>query len=136
MTTRPLPLVRAAIAVIERGGRYLVSRRRAGDHLGGLWEFPGGKRRAGESWRACLLRELREELGIEAACAGRLAPIRFSYSDRRVRLEVFRCRIVRGRPRALRAQAIRWVTPARLARLRFPAANQPLIHRLARVRHA
>jgi len=60
MRPRALPLVCAAIAVIERRGRYLVSRRRAGDHLGGMWEFPGGKRRAAESWRACLVRELDE----------------------------------------------------------------------------
>ncbi len=131
-----LPLVSATIAVIERSGRYLVSRRRAGGHLGGLWEFPGGKRQRGESWPACVRRELCEELGVEVACAGRLAPIRFAYPDRRVRLEVFRCRIARGRPRALRVQAIRWVTPAQLARLRVPPANHALIQRLTRIRDA
>jgi mutator protein MutT len=130
------PLVHAAIAVIERSGRYLVSHRRAGSHLAGLWEFPGGKRQSGETWQACLRREMREELSVEVACGRRLAPIRFAYSDRRVRLEVFRCRIVRGRPRALHAQAIRWVTPAQLARLRVPSANHALIQRLTRTQHA
>ena len=137
MRTRTLPLVGAAIAVIECRGRYLVSRRRAGDHLGGLWEFPGGKRRPGEAWRAGGLREGREELGGEGACLGRFAPIRFTYPDRRVRLELFRCRITDGTPRARRSHAIRWVTPAQLARLRVPPANQPFIRRLTqRASHA
>ncbi len=134
--TKRLPLVSAAIAVLERDGRYLISRRRAGSHLGGCWEFPGGKRRRGESWPACVRRELREELGVEVVCLGRLSPIRFSYPDRRVRLEVFRCRIVVGRPSPHGAQAIRWVRPRQLARLRFPPANARLIRRLTRTDHA
>ena len=130
------PLVSAAIAVIERRGRYLISRRRAHAHLGGLWEFPGGKRLAGESWQACVRREVREELGVKISCVRRWAPLRFAYPDRQVHLELFRCRIVRGRPRAQDGQAIRWVTSAQLARLRVPPANDPLVRRLVRASHA
>lgn len=132
MNRRMAPLVSAAIAVIERRGRYLISRRHAYAHLGGLWEFPGGKRRSGESWQACVRREVREEIGVDVSVARRLAPLRFAYSDRRVRLEVFRCRIVRGRPRAQDGQAIRWVRSSELARLQFPEANHPLVRRLRR----
>ena len=131
---RHVPTIQAAIAVIERGGRYLVSRRKPEGHLGGLWEFPGGKRRVGESWGACLQRELYEELGIVAKLVERLAPLRFRYPDRTVRLEVFRCTIVKGEPHPLDCQEIRWVKPVQLSRFRFPPANQPLVELLMGLR--
>ena len=131
MTRRVLPFVRAAIAVIEQHGRFLISRRRSTDHLGGCWEFPGGKRRAGESWEDCLRRELREELGITATLTTRLPPIRFRYPDREVRLEVFRCTIRAGTPKPLGCQEIRWVRAAQLRRYRFPPADRCLIHVLS-----
>lgn len=132
MPTRRPRTVRAAVAVIERGGRYLISRRRSTDHLGGYWEFPGGKRRAGESWEQCIRREVREELGITIRPVRRLAPLRFRYPDRAVRLEVFRCQLVDGRPRPLGCAAVRWAGARRLRRLRFPPADRPLIRRLSR----
>lgn len=131
MKRHQVPVVQVAAAVIERNGRFLVSRRRSGEHLGGYWEFPGGKRRPGESWTACLRRELMEELGVTAEPAARLASIRYRYPDRVVRLEVFRCRLHAGTPRPLAVQAVRWVTPAQLRRLRFPPADRSLVHQLA-----
>ena len=127
-------VVRAAIAVIERGGRYLVDRRPPVGHLPNVWEFPGGKRRAGESWTACLRREVREELGVEIRVGRRLAPITHRYPDRRVRLEVFRCAIRSGEPQPLKSQEMKWVTPAGLGRLRFPPANRRLVAFLLRLR--
>jgi mutator protein MutT len=129
MAQRPR-LVQAAIAVIERDGCYLVSRRRAKDYLGGFWEFPGGKRQVGESWEACLRRELREELDVTVKVVERLTPLCFRYPDRVVRLEVFRCAIASGTPKPLGCQAVRWVRPIQLARLRFPPADRPLLKRL------
>lgn len=131
-----LPRVRAAVAVIERGGRYLVDRRPAGVHLPGVWEFPGGKRRAGESWRACLRREVREELGINIRVIRRLEPITYQYPDRNVRLEVFRCAIQTGIPNPLQCQEIKWVTSTQLGRLRLPPANQRLVASLLKLRSA
>ena len=125
-------IVRAAIAVIERGGRFLISRRRPTDHLGGYWEFPGGKRRSGESWERCIRREVREELGITIRTTARLASLCFQYPDRTVQLEVFRCRLVEGSPQPLGCQAIRWASASSLARLRFPPADRLLIRRLGR----
>ena len=127
MPNRRLRLVPVAVAVIERRGRCLISRRRPEDHLGGYWEFPGGKRRVGESWEACLKRELREELGIAVEPTGRLWPIRFRYANRRVYLEVFRCRITAGVPAPLGCQEVRWVPTDRLRRYRFPPADRELI---------
>ena len=132
MARRKGSLVQAAIAVIEHHGRYLVSRRKAHDNLGGLWEFPGGKRRAGESWEACLRRELAEELGVVVKVAERLMPLRFRYPDRTVSLEVFRCTVASGDPRPLDCQEVRWVTSAQLRRLRVPPANHPLVEFLTR----
>ena len=126
-----VPVVQVAAAVIEYRGRYLISRRRSGGHLGGCWEFPGGKRRPGEPWTACLRRELMEELGVAVEPAARLASIRYRYPDRVVRLEVFRCRLRSGTPRPLAVQAVRWAAPAQLRRLRFPPADRPLIEQLA-----
>lgn len=70
MRKRPSRVVHAALAVIERRGRYLICRRRQGDFLGGYWEFPGGKREPGESWEACVRREAREELGVVVRVRG------------------------------------------------------------------
>ena len=122
----------AAIAVIERRGRYLICQRRPGGFLGGCWEFPGGKREPGESWEACLRRELREELGVAITAIRPLCRLRHRYPGRPMCVfQVFRCRIARGRPRPLAAQRLRWVSRRALSRYTFPPANRPLITRLA-----
>ncbi len=126
-----LPLVRVAIALIERSGRYLVGRRRAGSHLAGYWEFPGGKLERGESASACLRRELREELGVDARIGRRVRTMSFRYPDRRVRIEVYRCSIGSQRPQALAAETIRWVAAERLPKIKMPPANADLLKRLA-----
>ena len=122
----------AALAVIERRGRILICRRWRGGFLGGYWEFPGGKRDPGESWEACLRRELKEELGIAVAGVRPLCRLRHRYPGRPVFVfQVFRCRIARGQPRPLEASALRWVARNALPRYRFPPANRALLERLA-----
>lgn len=117
--------------MIERDGRYLVCRRTAGRHLAGYWEFPGGKRRPGESWRACLSREVWEELNVGVEVIAPLEAIRFRYADRRVFLRPFRCKLVAGTPRALASTELRWVGASGLRRMRFPPANRRLLATLA-----
>lgn len=119
--------LQVAIAVIERRGRMLICRRRAWDHYGGLWEFPGGKRRPGERWVGCLRREVREELGVEVGRVQACGGMRFRDDAGTVSFRVFRCAIVRGIPRPLAAQALRWVPWSRLRHFRFPPANRRLI---------
>ena len=118
-------------AVIDRDGRFLVTRRQLGVHLEGCWEFPGGKCEAGESLAACLARELREELDVEAHVGEQVLVTTHPYADRSVELHFFRCEL-RGEPRPLLGQEMRWATRDELATLEFPPADDELIQRLTR----
>jgi 8-oxo-dGTP diphosphatase len=130
------PVVEVAAAVIERRGRFLVTQRDPAKHLGGLWEFPGGKREPGESLEACLGRELAEELGVTIRVGERLAVVPWTYPERRVLLHFFRCRLAGGRITPRERQPYRWVTLAELAALPMPPADAELIARLAARRTA
>lgn len=118
-------------AVIERGGKILISRRPKGAHLEGLWEFPGGKAEAGESAERALVREVREELGVAFTAGERVAEVDWQYPDKRVRIAFFRG-TVEGEPRPLEGQELAWVAPADLDRYEFPPADASLLERLRR----
>jgi len=122
--------IQVAAGLIFHQGRYLITRRKAGTHLGGLWEFPGGKREPGESLQACLRRELREELGVEITTPARFHVVRHDYPDKRVELHFFRCTIQGGHGRAVDGEDLRWVTPNELTKFEFPPADGPLIDAL------
>jgi 8-oxo-dGTP diphosphatase len=125
VTTDRAPVVVLA-AVVERDGRFLVTRRREGTHLGGLWEFPGGKCEPDESHEACLLRELQEELGVDATVGEEMVTIEHDYPDRTVRLHFRRCDVT-GEPRPKLGQDVRWVTREEMKELAFPDADRELI---------
>jgi 8-oxo-dGTP diphosphatase len=118
-------------AVIERDGRFLLSRRLGGTHLAGLWEFPGGKCEPAESHEACLSRELAEELGVEARVGSEILAIDHAYPERIVRLHFRRCAI-KGEPRPQLGQELRWVARTELTTLELPAADRALVELLAR----
>jgi len=118
-------------AVIERDGALLVTRRQAGVHLEGYWEFPGGKCDAGETLSACLARELREELDVEARVGDEMFTTTHAYPERIVELHFFRCEIV-GEPRPQQGQEMRWVRRDELQALEFPPADAELIEVLGR----
>jgi mutator protein MutT len=124
------PDARSAIpvlaAVIERDGRVLVTRRLEGSHLSGYWEFPGGKCDKGETHEACLARELREELGVEARIGPELLVTEHAYPEKTVRLHFRRCEID-AEPRALLNQQMRWVSRDEMRALAFPEADRALI---------
>jgi 8-oxo-dGTP diphosphatase len=113
-------------AVIERGGRYLVTRRQQGVHLEGLWEFPGGKCDPGESLAACLRRELQEELGIDAIVGAEVFAVTHHYPDRTVELHFLACELT-GQPVPQLGQEMRWVARGDLQSLQFPPADDELI---------
>jgi 8-oxo-dGTP diphosphatase len=116
-------------AVIERHGTLLVTRRQKGVHLEGYWEFPGGKCDTGESLEACLARELREELDVEARVGAEVFTTTHTYLDRRVELHFLRCEL-NGEPQPQLGQDMRWVSRDELASLKFPPADAELIQRL------
>ena len=122
--------IQVAAALIIREGRYLITQRRADVHLGGLWEFPGGKRESGESLEDCLRRELREELGIEISHPVLFRVIRHDYPEKSVELHFFKCAIASGLPRPLGCEDLRWVTPEELDQFPLPPADQPLVEAL------
>jgi mutator protein MutT len=113
-------------AVIQDGGRFLVTRRQQGVHLAGLWEFPGGKIDEGETHAVALAREIREELDAEVEVGELVFEVTHAYDDRTVALYFYGCTL-RGTPRPLLGQEMRWVPRADLAALGFPPADQELI---------
>jgi 8-oxo-dGTP diphosphatase len=125
------PVVEVVAAVIERDGRYLVTQRRSHQHLGGTWEFPGGKRKPGEGLEEALRRELAEELGVDAVPSERLLLVPWSYPDRRVVLHFLRCDLGAQQVEGREGQATRWVTVEELAGLPVPPADATLVARLA-----
>ncbi len=107
-------------------GRFLLARRTEGRDLAGLWEFPGGKVEPGESPEAALVRELREELGIEARVGDPLIRVPQQYPDKRLVLDVRQVEF-RGVPKGLDGQALAWVPLAKLASYPMPPADRPVV---------
>ncbi len=123
-------VLQVAAAVIEHRGRYLITRREAGVHLGGFWEFPGGKREAGETFEACARREVFEEVGIEITAPRPLTITHYEYPDKSVELHFFTCSLSQGDPQPLGCVDFRWVKPGELTEYSFPPADQPVVSRL------
>jgi 8-oxo-dGTP diphosphatase len=125
---KPLLLV-AACALVDIDGRVLLARRPEGKKMAGLWEFPGGKLNPGETPEAGLIRELKEELGIEVA-GSCLAPFAFAshaYPTFHLLMPLFLCRRWRGRPQAREGQTLAWVRPEKMADYPMPEADKPLV---------
>ena len=123
-------VIEVAAGLVFRDGKLLITQRPAGGHLAGLWEFPGGKREADESFEDCLQRELLEELGIEVAIGELIESITHDYPEKTVHLRFFRCAWSQHEPQALGCPAFRWVTKEGLSQHEFPAADGRLLHRL------
>ncbi len=122
--------VEVSAALIFRNGKLLITRRHPEAHQGGLWEFPGGKREAGETFEQCLFRELKEELGIEAKVGALFEEITHAYADKTVHLKFFRCELPEGEPQPLGCAAVCWIGSSELANYDFPAADARLLDRL------
>jgi len=120
-------------AVIERDGRFLLARRLPRTHLAGLWEFPGGKCEPGETHEACLARELREELGVDATIGSELVVTEHAYPERIVRLH-FRRTDIAGEPVGRLGQELRWVSRRELASLPLPEADATVVALLTHTR--
>ncbi len=127
---KPIPSYTIVAGVIERHGRILIDKRKPEGLLGGLWEFPGGKKQANESLEEALAREVWEEIGIRIRVESLIAVVDHAYSHFRIRLHAFRCTYVSGTPQCLACDDIKWVWPRALGRYAFPAANNKIIEAL------
>lgn len=124
---KALPHQDIGVGIVWKRGQILIAQRKAEGLLGGLWEFPGGKREPGETFAACVRREVMEELGIEVQVGAEFAVVDHAYSHFAITMHAFRCDYVRGRPRALGCARWKWVRPGELEAYAFPKANRTII---------
>lgn len=125
---KPLVLV-VACALLDKDNRILLAQRPEGKSLAGLWEFPGGKLEQGETPEAALIRELREELGIEVK-ADCLSPLTFashSYKKFHLLMPLYICRRFQGEVRGAEGQKLKWVYARDLGLYEMPEADKPLV---------
>ena len=126
----PLPiLLVAAVAMVDVDGRVLLAQRPVGKAMAGLWEFPGGKVDAGETPEACVVRELREELGVDITQSC-LAPFTFAshrYDEAHLLMPLYLCRVWKGTPHPREGQALKWLRPRAMTALAMPPADAPLV---------
>lgn len=120
-------VLEVALALVWRNGCVLITRRPADSHLGGLWEFPGGKILRGETPEAAAAREALEEVGVRCRPILPRAPIEWSYPERSVRLHPIDCEYVGGPPRPIQVAEWAWVAPSELSQYAFPPANASLV---------
>ena len=118
-----------ACALIDKDGRVLIAQRPKNKGMADLWEFPGGKVEAGERPEQTLIRELKEELGIDVKepCLAPLSFASFAYDDFHLLMPLYVCRRWDGFPHALEHQALKWVRPNQLRDYPMPPADEPLI---------
>jgi len=122
--------IKVTAAILAREGKILIAQRKPGEYLAARWEFPGGKLEAGESATDCLVRELREELGIEAEIGELVSVAKHDYPHILIELMVYKARHLSGRARAIDHAAIKWLEPGELAGYEFLEADKPIVQRL------
>ena len=129
-TLNPQPITEVSAALIFRNGKLLITQRPAKAHLGGLWEFPGGKREPDETFEQCLVREIREELGVEISVGELFESVTHAYPEKTVHLKFFVCHLLAGEPQPLGCKAVKWASKSELADYEFPAADAKLLEKL------
>jgi len=125
-----------AAAIFDADRRVLIAQRPEGKHMAGWWEFPGGKVANGESDADALVRELREELGVEARAHREITTMSHEYPDRIVELVLWHASIASGEPRGLDGQQLQWVGCQFLGNVGLLPADLPLIPALLAVSSA
>lgn len=133
VTPSGLPLILvAAVVLVDTDNRVLLAKRPAGKPMAGLWEFPGGKVKQGESPEFALARELKEELNIETreCCFAPLGFASHAYDDFHLMMPLYVCRMWKGTPEPLEGQELAWVKPMELAQYEMPEADIPLIYQI------
>lgn len=131
---KPLPHHDVGVGIVWKGNRILIDRRKPEGLLGGLWEFPGGRRRRGETLEQCVVREIREELGVKVKVRRSLVTVKHAYTHFRITLHAFECDYVSGRPKAIGCAGWTWVELDKLDDYAFPTANRK-VTAVLRARH-
>jgi 8-oxo-dGTP diphosphatase len=124
-----LPIIVAA-AIIQQEERYLLTRRKPSSDLGGLWEFPGGKKESGETLEGCLHREIKEELGVEISDPQLFHSLRHQYPGKEVEVHFFTCSILQGPPQPLACAEMAWVHKHELIFYEFLPADIPVLQKI------
>ena len=127
-----MKLVEVAVAVICKNQQIFISKRLNHLHQGGKWEFPGGKREAGESIEQALVRELKEEIGIDVITQTPFMLIEHDYGDKQVRLDIRIVEQFTGEPKNREGQTSQWVDIEKLTDYDFPEANTAIVEKLQR----
>lgn len=123
-------IIDVAAGLVFRNGKLLITKRYDDAHLGGLWEFPGGKLEPKETFEQCLVRELREEVGLEVHVGQLVESIRHEYPGKTVHLKFFLCDWKENEPQTLGCSECKWVAAEELAEHEFPEADARLLQRL------
>ncbi|MGC8886966.1 MAG: 8-oxo-dGTP diphosphatase MutT [Verrucomicrobiia bacterium] len=119
--------IEVAAGLIFKDGKLLITRRKKEDYLGGLWEFPGGKRNVNETFEDCLKRELMEELGIEVSVGELLWSMTHNYPEFQVHLRFLFCSLIKGEPKPIGCDSIQWISREQLCDYQFPEADALLV---------
>ena len=123
-------VIPCGVALIRRDRMILIAQRNPKDSFGSFWEFPGGKKTPAESFEECVVREIKEELGIEVSVEKKFMDIRRRYNDRIIWLNFFLCSFLAGEPRPIECQKVQWVSLKELKDFKFPPANDRVIRKL------
>ncbi len=127
MTSTCKSLHVVAAVILDENDNVLIARRPLDKHMGGLWEFPGGKVEQGEAVTDALCRELDEELGIQPTSWEPLIQVNHSYPDKTVLLDVWTVTSFTGEAYGREGQPVQWVSREELVNFEFPEANKPII---------
>ena len=122
--------VKVAAGLVFKDGKLLIAKRPKNSHLGGMWEFPGGKLELGESFENCLKREMFEELGVKVNVSYEFEEILHQYSEMTVLIKFFICSLSSGKPKAIQCSEFQWINRRDLTRYNFPAADIKVINQL------
>ena len=129
-----IPHYQVTAGLIRWNGKFLITQRSFNDTFGGLWEFPGGKRKDGETLEQCLIREIEEELSIKIQVDKKLMSVSHNYDHVQITLHVFLCSLLKGTPEKKDVQDWRWINPPEIDRFDFTEADQKVIEKLNKFR--